>query len=281
MPAYARTIKPELFSDARTAGLSSHAFRLFIAMITHADDYGNLRGGAAYLKKTAFWGLHPSSQKRVHIVDLMDELIIARLIEPYEVRGQEYVHVSNWDKHQRIDRPHRPEVPAYPYAGQRIGQPKTAAEDSQRTHSEPIANPQRTHSEPTANQLRTSDATISDTSGENCKTFPSGSEWNGKDPDPDPERAYARSPESALPSAKPDPAAPSRSDPAPARDPLPAPYLAMVEQMALGRAPPKPEANDDEPAPAPPPPTPPRVPPPEYFAMVARITGEKLTKGRP
>lgn len=38
-----RTLKPEILEDARTAGLSDAAFRLFVAMIVLADDHGNLR----------------------------------------------------------------------------------------------------------------------------------------------------------------------------------------------------------------------------------------------
>lgn len=103
-----RTIKPELLDDVRTAGLSDCAFRLFIGMILLSDDHGNLRAQVGYLHGACFWAT-PVPRSDVQIA--LDELTEAELIVPYEVRGQAYVCLAGWKKHQRVDHPGKPRVP--------------------------------------------------------------------------------------------------------------------------------------------------------------------------
>jgi hypothetical protein len=110
-----RTLKPEILSDERTAGLSDPAWRLFVSMIVLADDFGNLRAQARLLVSEVWW-MRPDPEG-VPIRDLLDEL--ARpgpegepgLITIYRVRGQSYVHLNGWPKNQRVEKPGRPWVP--------------------------------------------------------------------------------------------------------------------------------------------------------------------------
>ena len=102
-----RTIKPEILDDERTAALTSDAFRLFVGLITLADDYGNARGHLGYLEGHIFW----AAPQHAGVEDLAAELETAGLILSYEIRGQVYIHLRGWSKHQKVDKPGSPRVP--------------------------------------------------------------------------------------------------------------------------------------------------------------------------
>ena len=102
-----RTLKPEILEDARTAGLSDAAFRLFVAMIVLADYHGNLRADDRWLAGQVWWarGEFP------RVAETLRELQEADLLTVYEVREQVYAAISGWTKHQRIDNAGKPRVP--------------------------------------------------------------------------------------------------------------------------------------------------------------------------
>lgn len=104
-----RTIKPELLEDAVTAGLSDTAFRIFIAAILLADDYGCLRFESAWLQGQVFWArsVDPSTFAKA-----LSEL--SPLVNEYSVNGQRYGAIRNWSKHQRVSHPGKPRVPGPP-----------------------------------------------------------------------------------------------------------------------------------------------------------------------
>ncbi len=104
-----RTIKPELLDDAVTANLSDAAFRLFIAMILLADDYGNLRFEPAWIRAQVFWARDRSTEE---VGQALAEL--SGLVRAYEVGGQRYGAIRNWAKHQKVSHPGAPRVPGPP-----------------------------------------------------------------------------------------------------------------------------------------------------------------------
>lgn len=106
-----RTLKPEFLEDERVAALSDRAFRLLIGSILLADDYGNFRGAITYLRGQVFWGREEVSPKEV--TDTLAELVAAHFLQPYEQDGQKYLHIRTWAKHQKVDHPSKPRVPAY------------------------------------------------------------------------------------------------------------------------------------------------------------------------
>lgn len=105
-----RTLKPELLEDERTANLSDAGFRLFVASILLADDYGNLRAGAGYLAGAAFHA-RPGSLEQADAA--LSELCApgTELMTLYAVHGQRYAAIRGWTKHQRIDNAGKARVP--------------------------------------------------------------------------------------------------------------------------------------------------------------------------
>lgn len=101
-----RTIKPEILEDEKTAHLDDRAWRLFVSLFLLADDYGNMRGSPAWIQGQVFW-----ADDSRDIRETLARLSRESLIRPYVVRGQSYITITNWSKHQKVDKPGKPRVP--------------------------------------------------------------------------------------------------------------------------------------------------------------------------
>jgi hypothetical protein len=123
MPGRIRSIKPELVEDSVVGRLSHPAFRLLVASVTTADDYGNQVFDPARLRATAFWAVDADVDACVN------ELFETGLWTKYKVQGdaRTFLHVAGWEQggdaekgipssplHQKVDRPSRPRVPRCP-----------------------------------------------------------------------------------------------------------------------------------------------------------------------
>jgi hypothetical protein len=97
-----RTIKPEFASSEQIVECSTNARLLFALMWCFCDDNG----------------IHPSSMKRLKmevfpaddfsaedIRAMVEELLKVGLLMEYETQGEQYLIVTGWNKHQKIDRP--------------------------------------------------------------------------------------------------------------------------------------------------------------------------------
>lgn len=104
-----RTLKPELLEDEKVAPLSDSAWRLFVSLITLADDYGNVRADVRWLQGQVWW----AHAEPPNVLSALVELVKASLIEPYGVRGGAYCHIRGWEKHQRIDNAGKNKVPMH------------------------------------------------------------------------------------------------------------------------------------------------------------------------
>lgn len=110
-----RSIKPEILEDAVTAGLSDMGFRLFIACITLADDYGRLRAEPGWIMGQVFWARTVRSEDFAAAWAELEPLVLT-----YLVNGQRYAEVRNWSKHQKVSHPGKPRVPAPPETLRRV-----------------------------------------------------------------------------------------------------------------------------------------------------------------
>lgn len=105
-----RSLKPEINEDQLLATCSDTANLLFDRGITLADDHGNLRADADYLRGQVWWKREPAKP----IADALAELAKAGLWTVYVINGQTYAHINGWSKHQRIDNANEPRLPLPP-----------------------------------------------------------------------------------------------------------------------------------------------------------------------
>ena len=100
-----RSIKPELLEDDKTSSLSDAAWRLFVSLWLLADDYGNARAGGRYLSAMVWQDTTRDANAP------MLELAQLDLVKTYSCKGQPYVSICGWSKHQRVDNAGKPRVP--------------------------------------------------------------------------------------------------------------------------------------------------------------------------
>jgi hypothetical protein len=116
-------VKPEIHQDEAVGVVSDSAFRLFVGLITLADDYGRLKGGLGLLNSQVW----PYAPKALDEIDrLLKELASADLIQRYEVDGKPYVCLPSWEHHQRIDNAGKTRIPP-PDPDIRRDAPRTSA----------------------------------------------------------------------------------------------------------------------------------------------------------
>lgn len=108
-----RSIKPEWLEDERMALASDAARVLSIALILCADDEGRGVANPTLLGAKAF-PVNPQ-QLQPALTELRPWFV--RL---YRARGQTFFEVTNWKKHQRIDRPTKSRLPK-PEEGELLG----------------------------------------------------------------------------------------------------------------------------------------------------------------
>lgn len=118
-----RTVKPEWLEDELLAAASDAARVLSVALLLIADDHGRGRASPATLATEA-WRYEMERDDGANAPEVLAkasralrELIEMRYVVLYEVNGQRYFEIRNWKKHQRVDRPSAPRVPAPIQAG--------------------------------------------------------------------------------------------------------------------------------------------------------------------
>ena len=106
-----RVIKESLTSSEKIASLTDFEFRLWIGLITQADDAGRGDARAAIIKGHIF-PLRDRITNR-DISDALHGLAAKGCVSLYEVDGRPYFWLPSWAKHQRI-REAKPKFPAPP-----------------------------------------------------------------------------------------------------------------------------------------------------------------------
>jgi hypothetical protein len=102
-----RTIKPELWSSERFGECSSNARLMFVASLNFADDAGNLDRSSRQLKAQTLPYDNGDGEP------LVAELLQAGLFIEYKVADRFYLHIKNFEIHQRVDRPTKSRLPLY------------------------------------------------------------------------------------------------------------------------------------------------------------------------
>lgn len=113
-----RTIKPEWLEDELLAGASNEARVLSVGLILMADDYGRGRANIATIASDV-WRFAMAQDDGAHAAEVLAmasrafrELLAMRFVIDYEVDRQRYFAIRNWNKHQKVDRPSKPRIPA-------------------------------------------------------------------------------------------------------------------------------------------------------------------------
>lgn len=96
-----RTVKPEFWTSTQIVECSMIARLLFIGMWNFCDDGGIHVADCRRLKMEIFPG---DDIAAADVQKLVDELVLAKLLDEYEVEGQKYWQVTGWN-HQKIDKP--------------------------------------------------------------------------------------------------------------------------------------------------------------------------------
>lgn len=97
-----RSIKPEFWSSEQIMECSPMARLMFIGLWNFCDDAGNHVASAKTIKAEIFPGDDISS---ADVQRMLDELSSNSLIAFYTNDSKDYLHVTGWKKHQKIDKP--------------------------------------------------------------------------------------------------------------------------------------------------------------------------------
>lgn len=127
-----RTVKPEWLEDEKIASASDEARVLSVALILMSDDYGNGRASMATIATTT-WRFAMERDDGAHAPEVLkrasrafQELLSIGFVEAYQVNGQRYFSVRNWEKHQKVMHPGKPHVPGPECAENKAKEPPSS-----------------------------------------------------------------------------------------------------------------------------------------------------------
>jgi hypothetical protein len=102
-----RTIKPELWTSEDFCRLSAVGSLTFLALIGHADDEGRVKTTPQHVAKQMLHG-SASSNAVARQLQRMQQL---GMIQTYTTNGGDFIALSNWHLHQRVDHPSKSNYP--------------------------------------------------------------------------------------------------------------------------------------------------------------------------
>jgi hypothetical protein len=107
-------VKPEWLEDELMAAASDAARVLSVGLILLADDYGRGRAAPAQIGASVwpFLSERDPLETRERTARALSELSDMRFVRLYEVDRQRYFEIRNWEKHQKVNHPGKPRVPA-------------------------------------------------------------------------------------------------------------------------------------------------------------------------
>ena len=116
-----RIIKESAFTSDKIARLSDFEFRLWVGLITQADDAGRGDARPAIIKGRVF-----ALRERTALKDIenaLRNLAAAGCVSLYTVGGKPYYEFPNWTAHQRV----RNALPKFPGSDESDNSPQLAA----------------------------------------------------------------------------------------------------------------------------------------------------------
>lgn len=102
-----RTIKPKFWDDTKLSKVSRDARLLYIGMWNFCDDLGVLIGEPVWIKSKIF-PYDTLSQEQFNI--FLNELVIEKFIISIKNRGDNYIYVPKFNRHQKINKPNTDDI---------------------------------------------------------------------------------------------------------------------------------------------------------------------------
>lgn len=108
-----RSIKPEFWRSDDVSALNAEDRLLFIGLWSYVDDNGVGVDKLATVAADLFASdiERDPSETFARVSRGLQNLFEGGLIERYEANGKRFLHITNWEKHQRIDKPNKPRYP--------------------------------------------------------------------------------------------------------------------------------------------------------------------------
>src|SRR5687767_2730037 len=106
-----RTLKPEHKQHRKVGLLTDRQYRLWVGMITEADDEGRLVADTSWLRAVVF-----PYQPKLTVRQVSDDLLAISqmgLVNLYTVGECRYAEFASWRDHQSINKPHASKLPSY------------------------------------------------------------------------------------------------------------------------------------------------------------------------
>ena len=107
-----RSLKPEHKTHRKVGALSHVAYRLWVGLVTEADDEGRLVCDVRQLRAVVF-GLRPETTPE-HVATALREILATGLAKQYGANGTRYLVLPSYRDHQVIDRPTPSKLPPPP-----------------------------------------------------------------------------------------------------------------------------------------------------------------------
>lgn len=104
-----RSIKPEFWADEKLARVSRDARLLLVGMLNFADDQGRLRGNHLLVRAQIF-----PYDSDLDVDQLLTSLEIGGFISRYQAKGECFISIINFTKHQKLDHPKQSQLPDPP-----------------------------------------------------------------------------------------------------------------------------------------------------------------------
>jgi hypothetical protein len=103
-----RTIKPEFPQSESMGRVSRDARLLFVMLWTISDDHGRSRAHSRMLASLLF---PYDDDAGILLPKWLDELEKEGCIRLYKHSGSQYLQITKWNTHQKIDKPSKPQFP--------------------------------------------------------------------------------------------------------------------------------------------------------------------------
>lgn len=106
-----RSVKPEFWRSESITRLPRDVRLLFIGLWSYVDDNGVGVDDYRQIAADLFALEDDLSEVRNYVREGLATLARELLLTRYEINGKRYLHITTWDKHQRIDKPNKERYP--------------------------------------------------------------------------------------------------------------------------------------------------------------------------